>query len=111
MRFPLGVCEADWQGMSQLMRGVYEDASRVLDDLESKRRSTARRIVRKTCLEGSSVLAALLLLKQLELVHVHAQGDDLVVVLRALPVRCERVTDDLGNVRWLCISKAIERAD
>jgi hypothetical protein len=56
-------------------------------------------------------LAALLLLKQLDLVRIRADKDDLAVVLRALPVRCERITDAWGNVRWLCVTNVIDRAD
>ena len=111
MRHPLGVSETDWLAMTETLQKVYADASRVIENLAIKRRSTARQIAHDACLEPSSVLAALLLLKLLDLVRVRADMDDLAVVLRALPVRCERITDASGHVRWLCVANVIDKAD
>ena len=110
-RLPLGVSASDWGSMTRTMQRVYENANLVLDSLASSQRSTARRLARHAALEEPNVLAALLLLKQLELVRVLPADDDLVVLLRALPLTCERVVDARGNVRWLCISKSVARAD
>ena len=97
----------DWRTMTRALQRVYEDADRVLDGLASRQCSTARRIARHADLEELNVLAALLLLEQLELVRVEPEHDDLVVVLRAIPLACERVIDAQGHVRWLCVSKSV----